>query len=143
MTNHFAANGSLKSSSFRLVTIDDGVPVKLASKESAIATISKVSKTIGGSLAWAPLGLSDMYNSGGSVLSCAVTGDDGHERCKVEIQALGPGRFAAYSSLKPTLCTIDSDSVLVDWDVDSGLLTFEIPSSPHKVDCERSLMLYF
>ncbi|KNA07604.1 hypothetical protein SOVF_170300 [Spinacia oleracea] len=55
---------------------------------------------------FAPIGLLDMYNSGGAVdaLSSAI-GPDG---CIAKIKVHGCGRFGAYSSTKPRYCTVDN-----------------------------------
>ncbi|KAL2471565.1 putative galactinol--sucrose galactosyltransferase 2 [Abeliophyllum distichum] len=62
--------------------------------ECEIFTISPI-KEIDEKLHFAPLGLIDMYNSGGAIeeFSCKET---------ITIKARGSGRFGAYSSKKPS-----------------------------------------
>lgn len=55
---------------------------------------------------FAPIGLLDMYNSGGAIeaLEC----NDGESACMVKVQVRGCGRFGAYSNTEPRFCTVDS-----------------------------------
>ncbi|GFZ11983.1 chloroplast RNA-binding protein 31B [Actinidia rufa] len=60
-------------------------------------------------LHFAPIGLLEMYNSGGAVeaLNCAVD----VQGCSIKIKARGGGRFGAYSSAKPSCCKVDMKEV--------------------------------
>ncbi|OVA19719.1 Glycosyl hydrolases 36 [Macleaya cordata] len=56
-----------------------------------------------------PIGLIDMYNSGGAVEAVKFFSDPPNSR--INIEGRGSGRFGAYSSRKPKLCTINTEEV--------------------------------
>ncbi|KAK9726693.1 hypothetical protein RND81_05G231100 [Saponaria officinalis] len=73
---------------------------------------------------FAPIGLLDMYNSGGAVESLSSkTGPDG---CNVTVKVRGCGRFGAYSSKKPRYCTVDAKKEEVAYNSEDGLLTVKL-----------------
>ncbi|XP_074287624.1 putative galactinol--sucrose galactosyltransferase 2 [Silene latifolia] len=73
---------------------------------------------------FAPIGLLDMYNSGGAVESLrSHTGAEGHT---VRIKLRGCGRFGAYSSQKPRHCTVDTKAVELSYNPEDGLLTVKL-----------------
>ena len=55
-------------------------------------------QVLGHDIQFAPIGLLDMYNSGGAIeaLEC----NDGESACMVKVQVRGWGRFGAYSNTK-------------------------------------------
>ncbi|XP_021749756.1 probable galactinol--sucrose galactosyltransferase 2 [Chenopodium quinoa] len=83
---------------------------------------------------FAPVGLLDMYNSGGAVdaLSSA-TGPDG---CIVKIKVRGCGRFGAYSSTKPKHCTVDKKTEDFTYSPEDGLLTMTLEGGCQLKDIE-------
>ena len=64
-------------------------------------------QVLGHDIQFAPIGLLDMYDSGGEIeaLEC----NDGESACMVKVQVRGWGRFGAYSNTKPRFCTVDSE----------------------------------
>ncbi|GMN56879.1 hypothetical protein TIFTF001_027684 [Ficus carica] len=60
----------------------------------------------GQNLRFAPIGLLDMYNSGGAVQSLHCR--DNVSNCVVKVEVQGCGRFGAYSSRKPKSCSVDT-----------------------------------
>ncbi|KAL0335803.1 UNVERIFIED_CONTAM: putative galactinol--sucrose galactosyltransferase 2 [Sesamum radiatum] len=76
---------------------------------------------------FSPIGLLDMYNSGGAVESLKHTDDS--SGCSVLIQARGYGRFGAYSSTKPRACFVDMTEAAFTYSPDDGLLTVTLPGS--------------
>lgn len=73
----------------------------------------------------APLGLIDMYNSGGATENLSCPDSSG---CKVRVDVRGCGRFGAYSSRKPSYCTVDGKKEEFTYDVDNGLLIVKLGS---------------
>lgn len=79
----------------------------------------------------APIGLMDMYNSGGAVESVEMISDSSSSStsCRIEIKGRGVGRFGAYSSRKPTSCSVNSKNEEFKFSDEDNLLTITIPSS--------------
>ena len=89
---------------------------------------------------FAPLGLINMFNSGGALDDVSSTADSSattiHVRCR------GPGRFGAYSATRPELCRVDGQQVEFSHTED-GLLAFDLPHcSSHDGDLWRIEILY-
>lgn len=80
-----------------------------------------------GKVQFAPLGLIDMFNSGGAIsqLDCVID----LKELKIKMEARGSGCFGAYSNVKPNYCLIDAKEEHFTYFGDSGLLTFELPAS--------------
>ncbi|KAL5972350.1 hypothetical protein ACLOJK_041603 [Asimina triloba] len=74
---------------------------------------------------FAPIGLTDMYNSGGAVESVNFCG--GSSNCQLNIRGRGPGHFGAYSSRRPTSCTVNSREAEFNFIDRDFLLTVIIP----------------
>lgn len=110
-------------------------------------------KEITTNVAFAPIGLLDMFNSGGAVEHFEVSmisdkktelfdGEVSSEMstllsqnrspsATVALKVRGCGKFGAYSSQYPLKCSVDSVETEFNYDTDSGLLTFNIPI-PHE-----------
>ncbi|KAL6973129.1 galactinol--sucrose galactosyltransferase [Sarracenia purpurea var. burkii] len=100
------------------------VNVSLATVQCEILTIAPV-KVFNQSLHFAPIGLLDMYNSGGAIeaLSCTPGASGG---CRIKIKARGYGRFGAYSNEKPRYYVVDTKEEEFVYNVDDGLLTVKL-----------------
>ncbi|KAL0385178.1 UNVERIFIED_CONTAM: putative galactinol--sucrose galactosyltransferase 2 [Sesamum radiatum] len=79
----------------------------------------------GENLRFSPIGLLDMYNSGGAVESLKHTNDS--SGCSITIQARGYGLFGAYSSTKPRTCLVDMTEAAFMYIPDDGLLAVTLP----------------
>ncbi|KGN65125.1 probable galactinol--sucrose galactosyltransferase 6-like isoform X2 [Cucumis sativus] len=139
-----------------LVTLpyNSALPVSLKVLEFDIFTISPI-KVLAPGFSFAPIGLIDMYNSGGAIegLKYEVKGgaklvevdgasegiETASERVEnrsselvaiVHLEVKGCGRFGAYSSAKPRQCIVDSSVVEFGYDSESGLLTLGIDKLP-------------
>lgn len=70
---------------------------------------------------FAPIGLINMYNSGGAVEDCTLEDT-------ITIKVRGAGLFGAYSSKKPSLCKVDKKDEDFSYSSESGLLTVNLQS---------------
>ncbi|CAL4945019.1 unnamed protein product [Urochloa decumbens] len=101
------------------------LPVTLKVLEYELFHVSPV-KPVAPGVAFAPVGLLDMFNSGGAVEECeceAGAGDGGVVRLRVR----GCGRFGAYCSRRPARCALDAAEVEFGYDADTGLVEIDIP----------------
>ena len=84
-------------------------------------------------LMWAPIGLSDMMNSGGAIQSAgAIIRDESSSIRCATIETRGPGRFIAFTNVPPSRVMHerpDSDSTQLDFlhDKSIGQLSFMLP----------------
>ncbi|KAL8529897.1 hypothetical protein ACS0TY_007095 [Phlomoides rotata] len=102
------------------VSKNGGVEVCLGILQCEIFTISPI-KVINESIEFAPIGLINMYNSGGAVEECIVND-------KIRIKARGSGLFGAYSNIKPSYCKIDKQDEEFTYNSENGLLTINLQS---------------
>ncbi|CAG7891989.1 unnamed protein product [Brassica rapa] len=103
------------------------LPISLKIREHEIFTVSPISHmATDGGVSFAPLGLVNMYNSGGAIEGLKYDA----EKMKVVMEVKGCGRFGAYSSVKPKRCVVESNEVAFEYDVSSGLVTFELEKMP-------------
>ncbi|VVA21168.1 PREDICTED: galactinol--sucrose [Prunus dulcis] len=81
-------------------------------------------KKIGSSIKFAPIGLTNMLNSGGTVqeLEYKTTAVEFSAQMKVK----GGGNFLAYSSESPKKCCLNGTEVAFEWSTD-GKLTLNLP----------------
>uniref|UniRef100_A0ACD5UCR8 Uncharacterized protein n=1 Tax=Avena sativa TaxID=4498 RepID=A0ACD5UCR8_AVESA len=101
---------------------NQSLEVSLCTMTCEIYTISPI-KIFPGAIHFAPLGLLNMFNSGGALdsITCAVDSS----ATTVQIKCRGPGRFGAYSSARPALCRVDAHEVEFSHS-DDGLLAFDL-----------------
>ncbi|KAK6156503.1 hypothetical protein DH2020_010751 [Rehmannia glutinosa] len=110
------------------------IPVSLKVLEHEIFTITPV-KILAPGFSFAPLGLIDMFNSGGAIeglkYDLKVVEDLGSEAVAVVSMAVkGCGRFGSYSSTRPRKCTVGSSVVDFEYDSASGLVTLDLDEMP-------------
>ncbi|KAL6882537.1 hypothetical protein ACP4OV_011227 [Aristida adscensionis] len=98
--------------------------VSLCTMTCEIYTISLI-KVFSGAVQFAPLGLINMFNSGGALDHVSSTASAA--ATKIHIKCRGPGRFGAYSATRPELCRVDEQEVEFSHTKD-GLLTFDLPT---------------
>lgn len=91
------------------------------------------------SIAFAPIGLLDMFNSGAAVeqfevYNTSITNDDTEIStenrspvAKIALRARGCGRFGVYCSQRPLSCTVDNVETEFNYEAASGLATLMIP----------------
>ncbi|KAJ1258239.1 hypothetical protein BS78_10G059600 [Paspalum vaginatum] len=123
-----------------LVVLLDGsvLPVSLKVLEQDILTVSPI-KELAPGFRFAPIGLVDMFNSGAAVEGLTyhlldgarMIGDDGSAISAgavglVCMEVRGCGRFGAYSSVRPSKCTLGSAPVEFAYDSSAGLVVVEL-----------------
>ncbi|KAK6148257.1 hypothetical protein DH2020_019169 [Rehmannia glutinosa] len=96
------------------------VEVSLGVLECEIFTVSPI-KLFNGNVHFAPIGLINMYNSGGAVEDCSF--ED-----VIRVKARGSGLFGAYSSKKPSCCKVDKMDREFCYSSENGLLTVNLQS---------------
>ncbi|XP_052146500.1 probable galactinol--sucrose galactosyltransferase 2 [Oryza glaberrima] len=95
----------------------------------------------GGGVTFAPIGLLDMFNSGGAVEECDVVraldaageAEAEAEAAVVRLRVRGCGRFGAYSSRRPARCALDAAEVEFSYDADTGLVALDVPVPAHEL----------
>ncbi|KAK6250172.1 Glycosyl hydrolases 36 - like 3 [Theobroma cacao] len=99
------------------------IKVSLATLKCEIYTVSPI-RVFGQDVRFAPIGLLDMYNSGGAVeaMDCTMN----LSGCIIKIKGRGCGRFGTYSSAKPRSCTVDMKEVEFIYNAENGLLTVDL-----------------
>ncbi|XP_072951405.1 probable galactinol--sucrose galactosyltransferase 2 [Typha angustifolia] len=122
---------------------DATLPITLKVLEYELLHICPI-KVITSNISFAPIGLLDMFNSGGAVEqfdvlrssnnedenyndSTSVGSENRAATATLLLKVRGCGRFGAYSSQKPHRCTLDSSDVEFSYDSVTGLVTVNIP----------------
>lgn len=95
---------------------------------SYVSTLQVYNKTI----EFAPIGLLNMYNSGGAVERVDFFSDSSN--CGIRIRGRGPGSFGAYSSTEPKSCLVNSKSEEFKYGAEDNLLTVTIPGTARNWD---------
>ncbi|ONM10616.1 putative galactinol--sucrose galactosyltransferase 2 [Zea mays] len=110
-----------------LVRLPQGatLPVTLKVLEFEVFHVSPV-RAVAPGVSFAPIGLLDMFNSGGAVEQCEVRGG-ANAAAAVALRVRGCGRFGAYCSRRPARCMLDATEVEFSHDADTGLVTLHIP----------------
>ncbi|TVU44474.1 hypothetical protein EJB05_03917 [Eragrostis curvula] len=102
------------------------LPVTLKVLEFELFHVCPVTD-VGGVAAFAPIGLLDMFNSGGAVEQCEARDGGAEAAAAVVLRIRGCGRFGAYCSRRPARCTLDAAEVEFTYDADTGLVVLHIP----------------
>lgn len=108
------------------------VKVSLSILKCEVYTVSPI--RIFGDVHFAPIGLLDMYNSGGATetLNCSMDSS----KCTIKIKARGCGLFGAYSSEKPSRCLVDKKEEEFTYNPKDGLLKLYINEECKSWDIE-------
>ncbi|KAL5544041.1 hypothetical protein UlMin_007825 [Ulmus minor] len=124
---------AFNSGSLSVMPKNGNLEVSLTTLQCEIYTISPIGVYANG-LRFAPIGLLDMYNSGGAVesLSCSVE----ISGCRMKIKGRGVGRFGAYSSSKPRRCLVGEKEEEFSYDSEKGLLTVKLQGGCGPKDIE-------
>ncbi|KAF8733048.1 hypothetical protein HU200_015409 [Digitaria exilis] len=137
-----------------LIVLPNGaaLPISLKVLEHDILTVSPI-KELAPGFRFAPVGLVDMFNSGGAVEGLTYHLLDGAKLLDgngsasgseavglVCMEVRGCGRFGAYSSARPRKCMMGSSEMEFSYDSSSGLVTLHLENMPkervHKIVVE-------
>lgn len=111
---------------------DASLPISLHVLEHDIFTVTPI-KDLGSGLSFGPLGLIDMFNSGGAIDMLEYKVESG--LTIVSMMVKGCGRFGAYSRTKPKRCTVGPSEVDIEYDSDSGLVIVNLSHMPEEHKC--------
>ncbi|KAJ6334369.1 hypothetical protein OIU78_011292 [Salix suchowensis] len=81
-------------------------------------------KKLGTSIDFAPVGLTDMFNSGGTIQELEYFDSEAETRVKIEVK--GGGNFLSYSTASPKKGFLNGTEVAFEW-LDNGRLTLNFP----------------
>ncbi|KAL3519245.1 hypothetical protein ACH5RR_017394 [Cinchona calisaya] len=127
---HCAVFSFNSASLFRLAN-HGKLDVTLGTLQCNIFTVSPI-KVYGRKIEFAPVGLINMYNSGGAVdaIEVITTSSD----FGIIIKGRGPGIFGAYSNAKPKYCSVNSKDEIFEFRIEDHLLTIPISSGTNLWD---------
>lgn len=74
---------------------------------------------------FAPIGLINMYNSGGAIDAVEAIGDSSCNT--VRIKGRGEGVCGAYSNAKPMFCKVNMEEVEFKWSSEDHFLKINVP----------------
>lgn len=96
------------------------LPFTLNAREYEVFTVVPVKKMTD-EVAYAPIGLTKMFNSGGAIKGLRYEAEKGGV---VDMKVCGCGQFGAYSSVRPKRITVDTESVEFEYEDDCGFVKF-------------------
>lgn len=126
----YAFNAGLLSK----VSSKEKLEMSLETLQCEIYTVSPI-RVFGRDVQFAPIGLLDMYNSGGAVEAldcCAID----VSQCIIKIKSRGYGRFGAYSNVRPKRCIVDMKEEEFSYNPADGLLTIKLGYEGNSRDIE-------
>ncbi|KAI8529106.1 hypothetical protein RHMOL_Rhmol12G0200300 [Rhododendron molle] len=126
---------AFNSGSLSKVPNKESLEVSLDVLKCEIFTISPI-KVYNQNIHFAPIGLLDMYNSGGAIES--LNSSLYPKGCSIKIKVRGCGRFGAYSNTKPLCCKVDMKEEEFTYISEDGLLTLELEGERSLKDIEVS-----
>ncbi|KAL2510471.1 putative galactinol--sucrose galactosyltransferase 4 [Abeliophyllum distichum] len=86
----------------------DAIPITIQPSTFEIFSFVPIKK-LGRALKFAPIGLTNMFNSGGTIQGLV------YNKTSVEIEVKGGGNFLAYSSMSPKKCFLNGAEVGFNW----------------------------
>ncbi|KAL0443222.1 UNVERIFIED_CONTAM: putative galactinol--sucrose galactosyltransferase 1 [Sesamum latifolium] len=98
------------------------LPITLKAREYEVFTVVPV-KQLSNNTAFAPIGLTKMFNSGGAIKEL---NDEAEKPGTVNMKVRGCGVFGAYSSVRPKRIQVDAKEAEFEYDEASGLITFDL-----------------
>ncbi|MCO5571400.1 hypothetical protein L7F22_025140 [Adiantum nelumboides] len=113
-----------------LVRLSKGaaLPITLETLEYEIFTVSPL-KTLPYGSYFAPIGLLQMFNSGGAILDFITESSGETALSTIRLKVHGCGEFGAYSSVKPQDCLVNTEVSTFFYDPHTGLLKVLLPRS--------------
>ncbi|XP_071929001.1 probable galactinol--sucrose galactosyltransferase 2 [Coffea arabica] len=116
---------SFKSASLFRLAKHGKLDITLGTLQCDIFSVSPI-KVYGKKVEFAPIGLINMYNSGGATDAIEVITE--FSDFGIRIKGRGPGIFGAYSNLKPKSCSMNLMDEGFEFRSEDCLLTIPIPS---------------
>ncbi|XVF08804.1 hypothetical protein REPUB_Repub07fG0035000 [Reevesia pubescens] len=110
--------------SLKIMLKDAKFEVALEHLKCEVFTVSPI-RVFGEELRFAPIGLLDMYNSGGA-LEAMNYENNPPEYCKIKVRMRGCGRVGAYSNTKPKSCAVNQKEQNFIYNSKDGLLTLKL-----------------
>ncbi|KAL0306196.1 UNVERIFIED_CONTAM: putative galactinol--sucrose galactosyltransferase 1 [Sesamum radiatum] len=98
------------------------LPITLKAREYEVFTVVPV-KQLSNKTAFAPIGLTKMFNSGGAIKELNA---EAEKPGTVNVKVRGCGVFGAYSSVRPKRIQVDAKEAEFEYDEASGLITFAL-----------------
>lgn len=116
--------------------------IKITIQPSSFELFSFVPiKRLGPKIKFAPVGLTNMFNSGGTILELDYKGNETEFVAKIKVK--GGGYFLAYSSGCPKKCFLNDYEVACEW-LDDGKLSLDItPNWVEEVGGFSDVVFYF
>jgi raffinose synthase len=114
-----------KDENLKLLKCTESIEVSLEPFSFELMTVSPVTVLSKNSIQFAPIGLVNMLNSGGSVQSLEFD----EEENLVKIGVRGHGEMRVFASQKPISCLIDGASVKFEYDESMVMLQVPWPGS--------------
>ncbi|XP_059654358.1 stachyose synthase-like [Cornus florida] len=100
--------------------------IEIIIKSSSFEIFSFVPvKKLGLTTKFAPIGLTNMFNSGGTIIGLDYS--EGGSEISAKIKVKGGGQFLAYSSVSPKKCCLNGANVGFEWMATDGELTLNLP----------------
>ncbi|KAL1566900.1 galactinol--sucrose galactosyltransferase [Salvia divinorum] len=115
---------SFKSGFLSRVSLHGKLTVKLKTLQCDVFTVSPI-KWYNEELQFAPLGLINMYNSGGAIDAVEAIND--HSFKKIRIRGRGEGVFGAYMSWEPKVCYVNMEEVQFNFSSEEHFLSIIVP----------------
>ncbi|MED6113801.1 hypothetical protein PIB30_074224 [Stylosanthes scabra] len=113
----------VKDNKLRLMKYGESIEVSLEPFAFELMTVSPVMLLPRSSIQFAPFGLLNMLNSGGSIQSLEFDEDDN----VVRIGVRGHGEMAVFATEKPVGCKVDGESVEFDYNGDDSMVKLQVP----------------
>ncbi|XP_057795142.1 probable galactinol--sucrose galactosyltransferase 2 isoform X2 [Salvia miltiorrhiza] len=116
---------SFKSGSLSRVSLHGKLTVKLKTLQCDVFTVSPI-KSYNEELQFAPIGLINMYNSGGAIDAVEAINDSSCD--KIRIRGRGEGIFGAYMSSEPKVCYVNMEEVQFKFCSEEHFLSVIVPT---------------
>lgn len=116
-----------------VVEEDQGIEIEVAPAKSDVVVVAPVKEESsgGGGVRFAAIGLKNMLNAGGAVLSVDFNNnnskDDGNTAATVRMKVKGSGVFLAFATHCPVKVSVNGAAVEFEYVDGSGRLEFVVP----------------
>ncbi|XP_031393395.1 probable galactinol--sucrose galactosyltransferase 2 isoform X2 [Punica granatum] len=124
--NGDAAVYSFKAGSLSRLLKEESMNVRLGVLQCDVLTVSPI-KVYDEKVRFAPIGLTNMYNSGGAVEAVESCNEKSTSSLVLCIKGRGSGTFGAFSDMRPKSCFVNSEEESFKFRTEENLLTVTIP----------------